>query len=383
MDYETIDTTNFDEISEKIQSLFPYQKEKVIRTINDFLDLNEKTSEYSFQVCPKCHEEIDSLCKGGYTYKEVDGKKIRSKKLFKCPLCHRRFTADRGQLTFYSHCSRDIWNTVIEDTFNNVPLEKTAARIDKHTVTVFRMRHKLLAFLEAANEETVLSKPCEADEKYINECHKGLVHAEIDDARHQVTIYQPSQKRKTGISHDKVCLSSVVERNGKSFSHAENTGRPGTEELKKVCTHIKEGTFVWTDSQRAYDGVLSERNCPHKELKSGLSYDQVNHLNTVNSLHSKIKEVIRQYRNVSSIYINRYAALFSLQQRFAGFEPKEIVLTVVKWLRNKCQYFRVADMHHSIFADKYVMNQRKNTLSWLEVNQLVKSHHYTIIYARS
>ncbi|MEE8810513.1 hypothetical protein, partial [Lactimicrobium sp.] len=71
------------------------------------------------------------------------------------------------------------------------------------------------------------------------------------------------------------------------------------------------------------------------------------------------------------------------QQRFAGFEPKEIVLTVVKWLRNKCQYFRVADMHHSIFADKYVMNQRKNTLSWLEVNQLVKNHHYTIIYARS
>lgn len=100
--------------------------------------------------------------------------------------------------------------------------------------------------------------------------------------------------------------------------------------FKKVCTHIKGGTFVWTDSQRTYDGVLSERNCPHKELKSGLSYDQVNHLNTVNSLHSKINEVIRQYRNVSSIYINRYAALFSLQQRFTGFEPKEIVLTVVK-----------------------------------------------------
>lgn len=54
-----------------------------------------------------------------------------------------------------------------------------AAKIDKHTVIVFRMRHKLLAFLEAANEEIVLSKPCEADEKYINECHKGLVHAEI------------------------------------------------------------------------------------------------------------------------------------------------------------------------------------------------------------
>lgn len=92
----------------------------------------------------------------------------RSKKLLKCPLCHRRFTADRGQLTFYSHCSRDIWNTVIEDTFNNVSLETTAAKINKHTVIVFRMRHKLLAFLEASNEETVLNKPCEVDGKYRN-----------------------------------------------------------------------------------------------------------------------------------------------------------------------------------------------------------------------
>ncbi len=40
-------------------------------------------------------------------------------------------------------------------------------------------------------------------------------------------------------------------------------------------------------------------------------------------------------------------------------------------------------MHHSIFTDKYVMNQKENTLTWLEVNQLVKKHHYTIINAGS
>lgn len=81
MDDKMIDTTDFDEISEKMHSLFPYQKDNVIRTINDFLGLNEKTSEYSFRVCPKCHEEIDTFGKGGYTYKDVDGKRERSKKL--------------------------------------------------------------------------------------------------------------------------------------------------------------------------------------------------------------------------------------------------------------------------------------------------------------
>ena len=121
-----------------------------------------------------------------------------------------------GSLVFMQKLIRCYCHSVraLTDTFNNFSLETTAAKIDKHTVTVFRMRHKLLAFLEASNEEIALSKPCEADEKYINECHKGLVHAEINDARHQVTIYRPSLKRRTGISHDKVCLSSVVERNG-------------------------------------------------------------------------------------------------------------------------------------------------------------------------
>jgi transposase-like protein len=375
-----IGTTNY-EVIDKIKSLYPYQKDKVTRIINDFLELNEKTSEYSFKVCPKCHEQINEFAKGGYTYKVIDGEKIRAKKLIKCPKCHHRFTVDHGQLTFYSHSNRDAWNKVIEDTFNNVPLEKTAADISKHTVTVFHMRHKFLAFLEAANDETTLNKPCEADEKYINECHKGLVHAEVDHIKHQVTVYMPVRKKKAGISHDKVCLSSVIERNGKSYIHAENTGRPGTKDLEKVCHHICGGTFVWTDSQRAYDNLLTEMKCPHKEMKSGLPYDQVNNLNTVNSLHGKIKKAIRQFRNVSSIYINRYAALFSFQQRFAGYDSKEIVLSVVKWLRTKCQYFRVVDMGHSIFTDEYVMKQRKDTISCLKLSELVNHCGYTAVYA--
>ena len=46
------------------------------------------------------------------------------------------------------------------------------------------------------------------------------------------------------------------------------------------------------------------------ELKGRESYDKVYHLNTVNGLHSRFKAMIRQYRGVSTKYLNRYLALF-------------------------------------------------------------------------
>jgi len=41
-------------------------------------------------------------------------------------------------------------------------------------------------------------------------------------------------------------------------------------------------------------------------------------LNTVNSLHSFIKDLYAHYRGVATEYINRYNALFSIAFRCAG-----------------------------------------------------------------
>lgn len=48
------------------------------------------------------------------------------------------------------------------------------------------------------------------------------------------------------------------------------------------------------------------------ELIGHESYDRVYHLNTVNSLHSRIKMMLEQFRGVASKYLNRYLALFSV-----------------------------------------------------------------------
>ena len=147
-----------------------------------------------------------------------------------------------------------------------------------------------------------------------------------------------------GISHQKVCMETIIERQGVSYAEAINTSRPLKDKLLKACSHIEPGTYVWTDDNQGYVNVLKELGCPHKELKSGTSINQIDHLNTVNNLHSQIDEKIRRYRNVSSIYINRYAALFTLQQKCIGMDLQEIALKVVQWLRKRTQFFRVSDM---------------------------------------
>ena len=52
------------------------------------------------------------------------------------------------------------------------------------------------------------------------------------------------------------------------------------------------------------------KKCKVVHLKGHQSYNQVEHLNVVNHIHSVIKNKLAQYRGVATKYINRYTALF-------------------------------------------------------------------------
>ena len=377
--YEDIGITA-PELIDHIDHLLPYQKDALKRQIRDFETLNSSADSYTNDTCPKCHAVVNTFGRGGYTYRMHDGKRVRDKKLIKCPVCGKRFVPDHGQLTFYSHMDSDVWAQVIADTIDGVSLARTAARINRSETCVFHMRHKFLSFLEALDTETEVSKPSEADEKYIPECHKGLVKAEISDKT--IVISREKEEPCQGISNQKVCLGTVVERSGRSYLQAFNNGKPGKEELEKICSHIKPGTFVWTDMLKGYDSVLRAQKCRHVGLKSGTdSFDQVNHLNTVNNLHSQISSWLRSYRNVSSIYINRYAALFALRQRYFGCDTQEIVLKVIRWLRGRRQYFYRKEESTRIYKDEYVMEKRKGLISTFRIKKMQDEEDYEVVYA--
>ncbi len=133
----------------------------------------------------------------------------------------------------------------------------------------------------------------------------------------------PGKKRGTcasraGLSDEKVCIITAVQRLGKSVANK---------------------SYVWTDGLQSYTKVLREKKCTNKVLNTYSEYDAVNHLNNVNSFHSMIKEQYRFYRGVSSKYINRYNALFTLQKEYQGMDSQEFLLLIMKRLRGQASYF--------------------------------------------
>ena len=107
-----------------------------------------------------------------------------------------------------------------------------------------------------------------------------------------------------------------IERNGDCFICALNMGRPSIEDIKGYSQYIAQKTYLWTDGLQSYSVLSTEKQCTIKQMKDRKQYDAVNHLNHVNSLHSRIEAQYERYRSVASKYINRYAALFRIQKLY-------------------------------------------------------------------
>jgi transposase-like protein len=131
---------NLEEMMEKLThtQLNKQHKEAIEKLIDQFLSDENQVSK-PVDVCPKCGKIHPKLIKAGKTR--------NGKQMLRCGDCNKRFVEDREQLTFYSHEDLSQWKILLEDTFNKIGVRQTAAKIDVHYVTAFRMRHKFFQYL--------------------------------------------------------------------------------------------------------------------------------------------------------------------------------------------------------------------------------------------
>jgi hypothetical protein len=92
-------------------------------------------------------------------------------------------------------------------------------------------------------------------------------------------------------------------------------------------------------------------------------------------------EWFRNYRNVNTIYINRYNALFALRQKYAGADFQETVINVLRWLRGKVQYHFIRQQQEDIFDDPAAIKPRQNLTAIAHINWLKSKRGYSILYA--
>lgn len=204
-----------DEITEQLEQ---YQITQLNMQIQDYLETNVEANQFVHHYCPKCGVKDRVCTKGGFTQK--------GKQMMRCTTCKKRFVVDHGQLTFYSHQSQSSWNAVMLDSLNEISLSATAAKINIHVTTAFRMRHKFMNSLKIQEDAVVLNKLIKIDEMYVLESLKG-----------QKSMHRKSRKRgtpatKRGLSDQQICIIMAIERDGQSFIRTYNNAKPSFDEIR-------------------------------------------------------------------------------------------------------------------------------------------------------
>lgn len=293
------------ELQEALLGLNSYQMDKVSDQVMSYMQLNRELSQTRPTFCPICNDENNHFIKKGF---------LRGKQRYLCKSCGHKFVYDVNQLTSHSHQSVDAWVTVIEDTLSMVPLDETAEKIDVHHETAFNMRHKLLVYLEdMIAGAKPLDELIEADETYVLNSRKGVKVPDRKARKHGEGASKP------GLSDELYCVCVATDRNNNLFAECVNRAKPSGDDLVAALgTRLISGSTILCDGAKSYNKLADFTNCKKVELVGHETYDKVQHLNTVNGVHSRFKEMIRQYKGVASRYLNRYLALLSVIVSFCG-----------------------------------------------------------------
>lgn len=172
--------------------------------------------------------------------------------------------------------------------------------------TSFHMRQKLLAFLEKAVEENMLNGLIEEDETYVLEFQKDICATHHQPEKHGETA------TKWGISNEQLCGCVAADRDGSIVAKCVNRAKPSAENIvDEMGKQIEEKSVFQCDGATAYNKLVAEKQCVQVVLNAHADYNKVYHLNTINCLHSWLKDLLKHFNGVSTRYFNHYLAMFA------------------------------------------------------------------------
>ena len=261
------------------------------------------------------------------------------KRRYLCVDCYHKFTYDSHMITSFLKIDVDEFIEICIDTLTMVPIHKTVARLN---------RSKFLSMLEKylESEKIQLSGTIECDETYVLKSSKGssLKHRK---ARHRG---EPSKYR--GISHEQICIVTTTDRNEHEIFLAVGQSRPTKDIIQDTFkNNITQRSIIYTDGTECYNSLAECKNCKVVHLKGHQSYNQVEHLNVVNHIHSVIKNKLTQYRGVATKYINRYTALFVCMRRFMEMDLNELYEKLAWMIRYPFAITTKVLQNHNLFSN--------------------------------
>ena len=106
--------------------------------------------------------------------------------------------------------------------------------------TAFYWRHKILEVMKHFDNHDKLDGIVEADETYFNESQKGSRNMKRKPGKRGFS----SENRIVGLSHNKVCVLTALDRNKHSFNKPVGYGYIGKEQTMILQHKINNGSVL-------------------------------------------------------------------------------------------------------------------------------------------
>ncbi len=253
--------------------------------------------------CPHCgHEKV--VCSG-----KADGLQR-----FRCKGCGKSFNALTGTPLARLR-KKECWLDFGQSLSEGETVIASAERCGVAVSTAFRWRHRFLTSPEAS---PTLTGIVEADEAFVLLSYKGS-RAWEQAKKGQPDVEVPDRKArkrggkatKRGLSHEQVPIVVAAARGGGVISAVleVDTGDAIKAVLEPV---LSKDALLVTDGGKALARCATKMNVSHEILNQSAG-ERVRgefHIQTVNSLHERVKTFLRPRRGVATKYLGNYLRWF-------------------------------------------------------------------------
>lgn len=262
--------------------------------------------------CPYC--EADDISRWGM------GKSGLQR--WRCSQCKRTFSSAQGTGLAYTK-RRDTFFAFIKNMLMPSPLSLREAAdefgIDRSTA--WRWRMKACSAIEAVGADHLVGV-VEADETFQRESRKGSrewVRHEKDPQTYprppRLRWYEYRRKdlpMKRGLSRWQVPIMTAMDRSG--GSRADVLQGLNYKHIGPILSELLPPDAVLvSDKAQAYKKFSKAHGVRHVRVAARRGervLDQTFHIQNVNSLHSRFKEFVEEFRGPAKKYLRRYVAWF-------------------------------------------------------------------------
>ena len=140
------------------------------------------------------------------------------------------------------------------------------------------------------------------------------------------------------------CIFMGTNRLGRGLVQCIHRAKSSSKEVIQVFgSVIQDQSILINDGLFSNDALIKQNQLTRLVVSDQHEFTPVIHLNTVNNMHSGFKKLDRQYRGVSTKYLNRYLALYVFMRRFMGMDDQEKLMVFLAKTKETFRFLHKRD----------------------------------------